>query len=63
MTPQRGLDPVGEHARDEERRRRRLQDPDVRSRLREIHEEMERGDPPGPGITSKELDDFLRERQ
>lgn len=46
---------------DEQMRRERLDDPEVKARVRAIQERMRRGEPPGPGITEEELPDFLRE--
>ena len=48
-------------ATDEERRQRRLQDPDVLKRLEEIFESSARGED-GPGVTAEELPEFLREQ-
>ena len=47
---------------DEERRQRRLQDPEVQERLREIRETINHG-PSGSGIDAEELPDFLREER
>ena len=48
---------------DEELRRRRLRDPEVQERLRQIHEQIEGGTPLGRGIPQDELQDFLREQR
>jgi hypothetical protein len=45
-----------------ERVRTRLDDPAVKERLRQIHDEIEAGTL-GPGIRSEELRDFLREQR
>ena len=46
-----------------ERRNERLHDPDVQERLRQIHEQIDRGVPLSPGISGEELADFLREQR
>ena len=48
---------------DAARRQRRLQDPEVQKRIREIQDEVKGGKNPGPGITAEELPDFLREQK
>ena len=50
-----------EDATDEERRQRRLQDPDVQKRLQEIRKSIARGED-APGVTAEELPEFLREQ-
>lgn len=50
-----------EDAIDEERRQRRLQNPEVQKRLQEIRESIARGEK-GPGVTAEELPEFLREQ-
>ena len=52
---------VADHASDEQIRAKRLQDPEVQARVREIQERLRRGEPPGPGISAEALQDFLRE--
>lgn len=52
---------VADDDTDQEIRAKRLRDPEVQARLREIQESLKRGDPPGPGISGEELSDFLRE--
>ncbi|MGZ5306726.1 MAG: hypothetical protein ACXWEG_08330 [Actinomycetota bacterium] len=46
-----------------ERRKERLHDPDVQERLRQIHEQIDAGEPLIPGISGEELPDFLREQR
>ncbi len=48
---------------DEEMRRRRLQDPEVQERLRQIHKQIDNGEPLSPGIKPEELQDFLRDKR
>jgi len=48
---------------DEELRQRRLQDPEVREHLRQIHDQIERDGTLSPGISQDELQDFLREQR
>ncbi|MGH2595884.1 MAG: hypothetical protein ACRDH7_07965 [Actinomycetota bacterium] len=48
---------------DEELRGRRLRDPEVQDRLRQIHEQIEGGETSGPGLSQDELQDFLREQR
>jgi hypothetical protein len=43
-------------------RRRRLADPAVQAKVREIQESIRRGDDPGPGIGAEELPDYLGEQ-
>ena len=45
-----------------ERRKDRLNDPDVQERLRQIHEQIDAGELLSPGISGEELPDFLREQ-
>ena len=40
----------------------RLHDLDVQERLRQIHEQIDAGEPLSPGISGEELPDFLREQ-
>jgi hypothetical protein len=47
---------------DEAIRRRRLADPAVQAKVREIQESIRRGDDRGPGIGAEELPDFLGEQ-
>jgi hypothetical protein len=47
---------------EEERRLSRLNDPDVRRRIREIQQEIERGETADTGVGVEELPEFLRER-
>ena len=54
---------VAELLTDEEIRRLRLQDPDVQERLRQIHKQIDDGEPLSPGVTPQELPDFLREQR
>jgi hypothetical protein len=54
---------VAERLTDEEIRRQRLQDPEVQERLRQIHKQIDNGEPLSPGITPQELPDFLREQR
>lgn len=51
------------HPADEEFRQRRLRDPDVQEQIRQIHEQIERGETLGRGISQDELEDFLREQR
>ena len=44
-------------------RKERLHDPDVQERLRQIHEQIDTGEPLSPGISGEELPDFLREQR
>ena len=44
-------------------RKDRLNDPDVQERLRQIHEQIDAGEPLSPGIPGEELPDFLREQR
>lgn len=48
---------------DEETRQKRLQDPEVQERLRQIHKQIDNGEPLSRGITREELPDFLREQR
>lgn len=61
MTPER-IDTTAEQDTDEEIRTKRLRDPEVRARVREIKERLDRGESLGSGISAEGLPDFLRER-
>ena len=53
-----------EYLSDQERRRRRLDDPEVKARIAEIKAENEAPDSAErPGISAEELPDFLREQR
>ena len=43
-----------------EMRKERLRDRDVQERLRQIHEQIDAGEPLSSGISEEELPDFLR---
>ena len=60
MMPER-VQTDAERDADEEMRRRRLADPAVQAKVREIQESIRRGDDPGPGMSAEELPDFLRD--
>jgi hypothetical protein len=44
-------------------RQDRLRDPEVQERLRQIHKQIDDGEPLSPGITPEELADFLSEQR
>ena len=46
-----------------DRRKERLRDPDVQERLRQIHEQIDAGEPLSSGISEEALPDFLREQR
>ena len=46
-----------------DRRKERLRDPDVQERLRQIHEQIDAGEPLSSGISGEELPDFLGEQR
>ena len=47
----------------DEETQKRLQDPEVQERLRQIHKQIDNGEPLSRGITREELPDFLREQR
>ena len=53
----------GEKATEDKDRRKRLDDPEVQARLREIHETIDSNAPLRPGVDAEALPGFLRERE
>ena len=48
---------------EDEAAKQRLEDPEIRRKLREVREIIESDSPLGPGVGPDQLPDFLRERE